>query len=173
MPFVFELLKYILPSVVVFLTAFYILKAFFEQEQKRQETSLKMGIQEKTLPVQIQAYERLVLLLERMQAANLVLRSGSAANVQQMQAMLVQNIRDEFDHNLSQQLYVSFQAWEMVCVAKEDTLKLISTAASQLPENAQIADLAGAILSLSLNPEKTAVQMATDFLKKEARMKFF
>jgi hypothetical protein len=160
-------ISYILPAVIVFLTAWYILKAFFKQETISRQLKLKEEKQRISLPVRLQAYERVVLFLERISPANLVMRvHKSGLNVKQFQQLLIQNIRDEFDHNLSQQLYMTIDAWEKIRAAKEEMIRQINLSAAALPDEATAADLSQKLLGMSL--EKSATKHALDFVKKEA-----
>lgn len=161
-------IRYILPAVVVFLTAWFILKEFFKQENLNRQLRMMEEKQKLSLPVRLQAYERLVLLLERISPGNLVMRTHKPnLNVKQFQQMLIQNIREEYDHNLSQQLYVSIEAWEKVKGAKEEMIRQINTSAARLPEDSTSADLSRKILEMSI--DKSATRKALDFVKTEAR----
>jgi hypothetical protein len=169
-----ELFKYILPSLVVLATAYYLLKLFLDKEAEKTQFQKKLDVQKITLPVRMQAYERLVLLLERIEPAGLLVRSNRAGmSASELHSELIQSIRSEFDHNLSQQLYVSAKAWEIVRNAREETVKRFNTTAMQLPTDASAADLASLILINDMDTEKSAVKDALDFLKIEARNNFF
>lgn len=166
-----EILKYVLPSLVVFATAYYILREFINLDQKKKQLELRAEQHKVSLPIRLQAYERIVLLLERISPQSLVARCHKAdMKVSVMQALLVQSIRDEFDHNLSQQLYVSEKAWEMVKNAREEMIKEIHTSAASLGEEASATDLAQIILTKSA--EKVPTRTAIEFIKSEARQLF-
>jgi len=169
-----DILKYILPSLVVLATAYYLLKMFLEKESEKTQMQLRLDVQKITLPVRMQAYERLVLLLERIEPSGLLVRvnmPGMTAG--QFQSALIQSIRSEFDHNLSQQLYVSTKAWEMVRNAREETIKRINSAAMKLTPEATSADLASIILIHDMDSKQSTVKEALDLLKAEARANFF
>lgn len=167
----FITLRYLLPSVVVFLTAFYLFKAFFENEQKNRHMRMLEEKHKLALPIRMQAYERLVLLLERISPSNLVMRVHQPAmTAPQFQKLLVQAVRDEFDHNLSQQLYISAQAWELIRNAREEMIRQINVSASKLSPDATSTDLSQRLLEMSV--EKLATRRALDFLKNEARSIF-
>ncbi|MEI6061503.1 MAG: hypothetical protein WCR72_12400 [Bacteroidota bacterium] len=169
-----EILKYVLPSLVVLATAYYLLKLFLDKEAEKTEIQMKSDLQKLSLPVRMQAYERLVLLLERIEPAGLLIRSNvPGMSAAQLQSELVQSIRSEFEHNLSQQLYVSTKAWEMVRNAREETIKRVNTAAMQLTGAATSADLASLILLNDIDTQRSAIKDALDLLKSEARTNFF
>ena len=170
----YELLKYTVPSLVVLATAYYLLKIFLDKETEKIQMQMRLDIQKISLPVRMQAYERLVLLLERIEPAGLLVRTNAPGmNASQLHSALIQNIRSEFEHNLSQQLYVSTKAWEMVRNAREETIKRINTAATKLIPEATSTDLASLILINDMDAEQSAVKGALDLLKSEARLNFF
>ena len=170
----YELIRYTVPSLVVFATAYYLLKMFLDKEAQKVQMQMRLDVQKISLPVRMQAYERLVLLLERIEPAGLLVRTNSPGmNASRLQSALIQAIRSEFDHNLSQQLYVSSKVWEMVRNAREETIKRINTAAMKLTPEATSADLASLILINDMDLETSAVKGALDLLKVEARNNFF
>jgi hypothetical protein len=169
-----DILKYILPSLVVFATMIYLVKAFLKIEENKKAVQLKIEAQKASLPVRMQAYERLVLLLERLQPAGQILRiSLPGMNSASLHSALLQSIRDEYDHNLSQQLYVSSQAWELVKNSREEAIKLINTAGSMVSPDSTAADLARQILIQEIEESNAITGKAIEFLKKEARENFF
>jgi hypothetical protein len=170
----YELLKYTVPSLVVLATAYYLLKMFLDKETEKTQMQMRLDVQRISLPVRMQAYERLVLLLERIEPAGLLVRTNMPGmNASQLQSALIQTIRSEFEHNLSQQLYVSTKAWEMVRNAREETIKRINTSAMKLTPEATSTDLASLILINDIDAAQSAVKGALDLLKSEARNNFF
>lgn len=168
-----EILKYVLPSLVVMATAYYLLKIFLANEQMKRNTDIKMAGYKIITPIRLQAYERLVLFLERISPESLIMRVHNPSMIPaQLQSALQQNVRDEFEHNLSQQVYVSSQAWELIRTSKEEILKLINTAATKLNEKATATDLSQKIFELSLSENKLVTKTALEFLKNEIRQVF-
>jgi hypothetical protein len=168
-----EILKYTLPSIVVAGLAYYLIKQFLEKDEHLQRHQLKLDMQKTMLPVRLQAYERLILLLERISPANLILRVNQPGmSATQLQSALTQALREEFDHNLSQQVYVSTRAWEDVKSAREELISMINSAATALPADATGADLATQVFTLSLQPGKQHLQFAIDQLKQEFNQNF-
>jgi len=163
--------------LVVAILAYFLIRQFLEKEEKRKvlfnQQQLKLEIQKTMLPLRLQAYERLVLLLERISPANLMIRvNRTGMTAGQLHSALTQALRDEFDHNLSQQVYVSGKAWESLRSAREELLRMINSAASKLSAEATGADLAAEIFTLDLQPGKQAYQIALDQLKEEFREYF-
>jgi hypothetical protein len=165
-----EILKYILPSLVVLAAAYYLIKLFLDNEQKKRASDIKMTGYKIITPIRLQAYERLVLFLERISPESLVMRIHKPELTGlQLQTMLILAIREEFEHNLSQQVYISSQAWDTIKNAKEDMVKLINTAAAKLNANASATDLSQKIFELSLS-EKLVTRSALEFIKNEIRI---
>lgn len=166
-----EALKYAIPSIVVFMTAYLLLKQFFSQEMRKHRISMIEEKKKASIPLRMQAYERIILLLERISPKNLIMRSHDKnMSAAQLHSMLIRDIRDEFDHNISQQLYISSRAWEMVKNAKEEIVSQINTCAGKLDDKATSTDLSKKILEKGA--EKTVNRKALEFLKEEARKSF-
>ena len=168
-----EILKYTLPSGVVFLTAYLIMKKYLDNEYRKMMAEIRMNNQKLITPIRLQAYERMTLLLERTALKNLVprvFRPNLTAKAYQNE--LIKNIRAEFDHNIAQQIYVSNSLWQAIQTAKEENIKIINTIAAKLPEDAKAIQLSQAILEFLMKVEKTPNQVALNMLKKEMRMLF-
>ena len=101
------------------------------------------------LSLQLQAYERLVMLAERMSPRQLVRRLAQADSpARELQMSILQVIATEFDHNLSQQVYVSSSAWESICNAREQQVSLINDLTDRLPEGASASELGRSLVLL-------------------------
>ena len=165
-----EILKYVLPAAIAITGVYLVIQRFFEHERARANHDLKNAVRRESFAVRMQAYERIVLLLERISPNQLIIRVNQpGVGVSQFQALLVRTIRDEFDHNLSQQVYVSSKAWELVRTAREEVIRLINTAGAMLPKESSSADLAGKILELQAGSAENPVDRAIEFVKQEAR----
>jgi hypothetical protein len=146
MDFLLELLKYTIPGLTVFATAYYLLKLQFDNQQailvqQRLQESLKT-----TLPLRLQAYERLMLLCDRVALSNLLLRIRMPGmNVGELRGALLLTLNQEFEHNTSQQLYVSDTLWRILLLARDETMAAIAQAAEgldlQLPDEAMVQRL--------------------------------
>ena len=163
-----EIIKIALPALIVACTAYIVLKMNIEKELKQQVLELKNEGKKVMSPIRIQAYERLALFLERTRPENLILRTSSTnLTANQYRTLLLTNIRNEFEHNLSQQVYVSGALWQMTKKAKEDTVKLINLAGGQMSLEATATDLATRILELLVEQNPQPADVALDFLRKE------
>lgn len=172
-----EILKYTLPSVIVFLTAYFILKQVFDKQKEQFQAELqndRLKENAKILtPIRMQAYERLVLFIERISPTNLILRQNlSGLSAFQFQTRLIQAIREEFEHNFSQQLYVSAKAWEQVKFTKEEVVRIINTAASQLKSDDSASKLGELIIISENSLEKPLIKSTIATLKKEMQNDF-
>ncbi|MCF8297375.1 MAG: hypothetical protein K9J13_07540 [Saprospiraceae bacterium] len=174
-----ELLKYLTPSIVVLVTAYLIIRNFLKNEEKRRTEEIesenkkrlleyKFNNQKLITPLRLQAYERIILLLERISPLSMLLRENiPGVTVHQMHNRLLKTIREEFEHNLSQQLYISQQAWKLVKNAKEEITQLVNTASHKLDEKATSVDLNNKIIELTVEKGKLQTEIALEFLKKE------
>jgi hypothetical protein len=170
---VFDLLKIIIPAAVVFATAYFIVKGFLESESKKRLAEIRLANQNVITPMRLQAYERIAIFLERINPNGLVTRvhkNGMSARL--LQSELTKVIRTEFEHNLSQQIYMSNHAWEMVKTAKEEITKLMNIAASKLPDTATGVELSQMIIQIAQQIEKLPNQVALEYIKKEVGQVF-
>ncbi len=169
MTFILEILKFTIPGVIVFLTAYFLIKAFMENEQKKREMELKGKTLSVTSPIKIQAYERLVLFLERINPESLLIRVQTPEmQVHQLHNELLIMIRAEFEHNLSQQIYVSPQTWSAIKQTKEHVIKIINTAASEVNLAAPASELSENILRKMMSLEINPIYITIGILKQEA-----
>jgi hypothetical protein len=170
---VLEILKYLLPALVVFATTFYMVRKYFEGEEKKRRHQLFLNNQTMITPLRLQAYERTILFLERISPENLIMRvNKSGFSCQQLQAELLQSIRSEFEHNLSQQIYISHGAWEMLKIARGRTIQLINTMAEKVGKDSPAITLSKAILESMVDEEKIPAADAIAFIKKEISQLF-
>lgn len=168
-----EILKYTLPSVVVFFTVYFVIKTYFDDIEKKRQYKSAFKNKEVILPVRLQAYERIILFLERISPDSLIMRiSQPGMNSRQLQSEMHAAIRAEFEHNLSQQLYISPKAWELIKGARTGTINMINTAAQKVPVDAPYMLLSKELLDLSVQEEETPVSVAISFLKTEVQSLF-
>ncbi len=165
---VLEILKYTLPALIVFLTSVFVLREMIKRDQIKYKFEVLMQNQKTITPIRLQAYERLVLFLERITPDSLILRtSKSQMNARQLQQAIIQAIRAEYDHNMSQQVYITPRAWEIVKNARSGVIKLINTSFDAVKPDDPAIKLSTLILERTLQVEKHPTQVAIDFLKAE------
>ena len=171
--YLLEILKYILPALIIFLIVYFLLKNFFNQETKKRELEIRREKVKLVTPIKLQAYERLTILMERMTPNNLIFRvSQPGISASQLKIDLIQDINNEYSHNASQQIYVSHQAWQMVRIVKEEMINIINTAYSGLGPNSVGLDLSKAIFETLIKMETIPTSKALDFLRKEFQLIF-
>jgi hypothetical protein len=171
--FLFRLLLVIITIGLVLGAVLIIIRYWFSLKKKPSGHTVQGEEQKILLPLRLQAYERIILFLERISPNNLIMRMNKPEmSSVQLQSALVKVIREEFEYNLSQQLYISLKAWELVKNAKEETIKLINIASGKIPETASSGELVKAILDLSLETERLPVNDAIDEIKKEIQLIF-
>jgi len=122
------------------------------------------------LPLRLQACERFVLYLERIHPQNLLLRlSQTAPSAPDLQSQMIRTIREEFEYNLSQQLYISQTTWELIRNAKEEMISLVNRAATSVQANGTVAALTQNVLDLSMEKGQLPVDKAIAAVKQEIR----
>ncbi len=150
--------------VVMVVGSVYITRMVMEAKAKIAALENSKKNQSVTLPLRLQAYERMALFLERIDPNQLVLRIHAAGlTVSQEQNLLLMTIRSEFEHNLSQQIYISDAVWEKIIDAKTDIESIINTVAGDYEKDADSRVFAETLLSVAA--EKPVVEMAIHILK--------
>lgn len=162
---ILQLFAYLLPSVVTGAVAFYFFRLHTRNEEGRRRFLLHKDSQKETLPVRLQAYERMVLFLERIAINNLVVRvAPKGQNKSNYENLLIKQIENEFEHNLSQQVYMSDECWNIIKAAKSATIQIIRSAGMSESESAD--KLREDILNQSMEKQSPSAT-ALAFVKKE------
>jgi len=163
---IIEGLAYALPALVTGFVAYFILGAFIKQDNNEKKFNALVDKKRESLPIKLQAYERLLLFCERINPTKLLIRVNPIGNdVNSYLQLLIANIEQEYEHNMVQQLYVSEDSWKAIIAAKLSIIaKLRSTAdtsdsAKKLRENVLID------YSQNENPTQTSII----YLKQEVR----
>jgi hypothetical protein len=168
-----DVVKFTLPALLVLAAVYFLLKKFFENEERKRYFELRASNIKASLPIRLQAYERMALLMERLSVNNLILRvKKPGMSAADLQGSLLAEIRAEFDHNLSQQIYISHEAWQNVVAAREGTARLINMSYSQIPSEASALDFSKVIFDNLMKEEHPPTFRALLFIKKEAQEMF-
>ncbi|MCC7298531.1 MAG: hypothetical protein IT244_09375 [Bacteroidia bacterium] len=168
-----EILKYVLPAIVVFFTSYLILKNQTDENLAKIRLELRQQSQNLISPIKLQAYERLVLFLERISPQQLILSDNQPGiSAVALKFTMHNHIQQEFNYNLSQQVYISNQAWNVIRVVKEQVIALINSCAAELPENASSTDLSKAIIERLIANGEQPTDKAINFLKAEVGLYF-
>jgi len=168
MEILLELLKYTLPALVVFVTAFVMFRGFLKQEEMKLQMQASNRNRKTVLPIRLQAYERLALLLERISPESIIMRVNKPGMTAiQLHSELLTSIRTEFDHNISQQVYISNEAWDLIIVARGKVINLINNASSQVKDEATALTLSQKVFEMTMELTEQPISEAMKFLKKE------
>ncbi len=173
MEMVYDLLKITIPAALVLYLAYLLVRSFLQKQLDEIAFNVRQKNQEIVVPIRLQAYERVILLLERITPANLLSRLGNAEySAEEFQQILIHEIRNEFNHNLSQQVYMSDSAWTYVSTAIEQTISLINASANTLPEKAKGIELARTVLEMGAGEEFDSPKQAIKYIKEEIQTIF-
>lgn len=153
-----------------------VVQTYFDNQQKTQMLQMKIDEHKESLkvvtPIRLQAYERMALYLERISPNSLILRTfRPGMDIKALQVAMTKNIRDEWEHNLSQQVYLSAESWNRIREAKEEMINLINGSAVKLSADADPTSLAGAIFE-SCAKSKIPTDEAIEFMKNEIQERF-
>lgn len=166
------IVSYIIPAIVVFLVMFYVIKVFLEKDYKLKLFDFKQANLRESLPIRLQAFERLTLFLERISLNNLLPRiRKTEMTVSEFRAALISSIRMEYEHNLSQQIYISTEAWAIIKTAKEEIMSVVNRNAMALPPELPSIELHKKIIAeLAEEDQENALEKALLQLKKEVKL---
>ena len=158
----------IIISIVALLIA---ILSFYVAKNKKQPVPPPSTEKYNAVPLQLQAYERLTVLCERIAIPNLISRvNHPLASAREMQALLIENIKQEFEYNSSQQIYVSKVAWDAVRNLRDQSILIINQVATVLPADAQANDLNKQLLQVMMDHQDAALHtIVLDALSHEAK----
>jgi hypothetical protein len=163
-----DILQITVPSLLVFLTAWLLLRNMIRNDQDKRRQELILQNSRTITPIRLQAYERVVLFLERISLESLLVRTNSPGmSAAQLHSELLNSIRSEFEHNLSQQIYMTQQAWEVVKNARSNTIKLINTEFERVPQTATGLEYSRQLLEKVMEIEKEPTKTAIEYIKNE------
>ena len=173
MELVADLIKVILPAGLVLWSMYLTVSSFIKKDVVEKELAIKAETTKTMLPIRLQAYERMALFLERISPNNLLIRlNGRAENVVEFQQLMLAEIREEFSHNLSQQVYMSDQAWTVVKNAMNETVALINLSARDLAPDSPALELSKRIFEVIMETNVNPSDEALRVIKQEIRKNF-
>lgn len=163
-------LNIIIPAGLVLIGMYLTIKKFLQADFDKKLADVRIKNTELILPVRLQAYERVCLLLERLSPSNIIPRVNEPGfNAAVLNQRLIAEIREEFNHNLSQQVYMSDQAWDITKKAINDLNAIINAAAQTVNPEEKGIELAKDILQRFGSLENDPIQMALMTVKAEIR----
>ncbi len=173
MDILFQLALIIIPAGAVLLTTIYFLRREKDNQLQLMKLELKKERQKYFLPNRVEAYQRAVLLMERISPNSLVMRlHNPGLPAKALQAEFLKAIRDEYDHNVAQQLFISPQAWQMIKNSKEETIKIINIAGNQMSATSTGLDLSAKIFEIVAEIGQLPTEITVEYLKKEIQELF-
>jgi hypothetical protein len=145
--------------------------SFFVAKNKKLPVLTAPGEKFNSIPLQLQAYERLTVLCERIAIPNLISRvNHPLATAKEMQALMIENIKQEFEYNASQQIYVTKVAWDAVRNLRDQSILIINQVANLLPPDAKANDLNKQLLQVMMDHQDAALHtIVLDTLNFEAK----
>jgi hypothetical protein len=165
---ILELAFYTLPALITGGVAYYLFQSYFNDQQNTRRWLVQKENQKQSLPLRLQAYERLALFLERINAAKLLIRVAPLSDDKNdYERLLIQHIEQEYEHNLTQQVYVSDECWTIIITAKNTIIQnIMQTNLSEKVDSAQ--KLRETILNDLLDSQSPST-IALSFLKNEVK----
>jgi hypothetical protein len=165
--------KILIPASIVLYAVYLMVRSFIQREIDLKKLEVRTRSIETILPARLQAYERMALFLERISPQNLLIRlNNSGYSARDFQKILLDEIRNEYNHNVSQQVYMSEAVWNQVKNAKEDLVILINEASSRVTMDSNSLDLSKKIFEMVMDKKVDPIGHALSELKKEIQQIF-
>lgn len=164
-----NILMGVVPAVVVGVVSYLLINRFLEAEKGRHIMEIKKESVKFSIPVKMQAYERMILLLERLdpvKSVNRVIKPGMTSR--ELQKKVMADIRNEFEHNITQQLYISNTAWEEVKKAKDEAMKLLAITITRTPDHGDAIEYTKMLIQVLAEVNATSTSAAINVVRNEA-----
>ena len=170
---IFQIALIIVPAGAVLMTAIFFMRRESEKELRHAQIELRKERQKFFLPNRVDAYQRAILLMERIHPNSLVMRHNNPGlPAAALQVQLLEAIRNEYEHNIAQQMFISESTWELVRKSKDETVKIVHMAGQQLDATATGIDLSGKIFELVGEIGELPSEIAVRALKEEVQALF-
>jgi len=165
--------KILIPASIVLYAVYLIVRSFIQREIELKKLDVRGRSIETILPARLQAYERMILFLERISPQNLLIRLNNPGfSARDFQKILLDEVRNEYNHNVSQQVYMSEEGMEPDKNAKEDLIIMINESATGMPPEATSIDLAKKVFQMTMDKKVDLINHALSELKKEIQQIF-
>jgi len=170
---VLDILKFIIPSLVVLAVCYVIINKVMDDHANRLQLEIRKQNASMLTPLKLQAYERMILFLERISPQTLINNYNDGSNTARgLKHLMESSVNQEFMHNLSQQIYISNQAWNIIKVVKEEVIQLIHETYENMEAEANGVELSKAIIDRMILENSIPTIKAIDFLKAEINLYF-
>lgn len=165
-----EILKYILPALIVLICTCVVMHMMLKEDRQRRDFELRKNTKKEITPIRLRGYERLALLLERTTPQHMLRDMDIAGmTVRELQLALLKTIRMEFDHNLSQQIYVNDATWNAVMMVQEELMCFVNAGAQRFDPESSALPYAQQLITMYDHNGETPTQAAQLHLRAEAR----
>lgn len=163
---IIDLFLFAIPALITGMIAYYFFKEHTKNEDGRRRYLLHKDMQVNAMPLRLQAYERMAIFLERITPSKLLIRvAPTSSNKEDYESLLISSIEQEFEHNLSQQIYVSDDCWNIITAAKNATIQLIRKAS--LLEKTATANKLREVVLMEMMEKRAPSDAALSFIKQE------
>lgn len=160
-------LGYIVPALVVY----YLMRQFLRRHIATEQIKIRAAASGETKALRLQAYERLILLCERIKLDSLMLRlNNNEMDATQLKNALLISIQKEYEHNHTQQIYVSGQLWEMISLLKDNLIAAVSGAYTAEPKDK--SKFEGLLIQTSQTIDQTVAKKVREGIRKEVELYF-
>lgn len=141
----------ILPALLVAVIAYGLIDRFLKNETLRREIEVRKIGNQQLIPQRLAAYERMALFLERIKPTGLARRISPQSTAKNYESIVIQTVQGEWEHNLSQQIYINPDSWKLIYSAKNATQNFIRQCAQDLGADASATDLQEYIIRKSIS----------------------
>ena len=168
---ILEIIKYTLPGLIVFAAVYYILRQYLNSQYELKRLEIKSNYSQQAIPLKLQAYERLLLFCDRISIPSLLLRlKNKEMSADQLKTAMIISVQKEYEHNMAQQLYTSHKLWEILTLAKNDIITLISDAGSKVGPQATSQELSNELMNQLKTLKKSPESLGVQAIKEEAKI---
>lgn len=165
-----DILEIVLPALLVLVTAYLVLNKLLANEEKRRNFEIRKNAVQVITPIRLRAYERLILVLERTSPNVLIVATiKPGMNAFELQTKLIETVRQEFGHNVSQQIYISNELWTAIRIAQESLIQLINGCSARVQATEDATILGQNIIEVYASGDSTPTDEAIGLLKNEIR----
>lgn len=162
-----------LGGIIAVVTAYFLVKGDIQNYFRFKSLENQKDHRASLFPLRLQAYERLIVFVERINPANLLVRlHQSGIELTALQALVINEVNAEYQHNITQQLYINSVSWNVVRKLKDDTIAMVNNAVQGLPKEATGIDLSKKILQHMSGIEENPYDLTIDLLKKDIHVLF-
>ncbi len=164
-----EILKFTIPALSVVFVVYLMLRQYFESEHQRQMLEIRSKQKNTTLPIRLGAYERLSMFCERISIPALILRvRADGTNAAQLRMALLIAIQQEYEHNITQQVYVSENLWKIIQISREDVESTVNHVYQTIDPDVDSKQYASALFDFLKDKPVLPIHKAQEAIKKEA-----